>query len=182
MDTEHADPAVIAELREALCADDKGESALGWPAVRTFEAEHGVTLPEPYRTFVAEVSDGSFAGPPEYGLVALAELPSDWGDGRPERLLSRAFPLTGEWLWEGDDDPDEELIDRAYNDGSVVLGTDGCGMYWHLVVTGPHRGQIWMISGEGALPFGEEFGRGAGEAGFTGWVRHWSAGEPWFEG
>ncbi|GIE87110.1 hypothetical protein Are01nite_35900 [Actinoplanes regularis] len=181
MDTEHADPAVIAELRDALCADDEGKSALGWPGVHAFEAEHGVTLPEPYRTFVAEVSDGSFAGPPDFGLVALAALPSDWGDGRPERVLAKPFPLTAAWLWEEDEEPDEELIDRVFNDGSIVLGTDGCGAYWHLVVTGPHRGQVWMITGEGAAPFGAEFGQGGGEAGFAGWVRHWSAGEPWFE-
>ncbi|BCY07776.1 SMI1/KNR4 family protein [Actinoplanes sp. L3-i22] len=182
MNTEHADPAVITELRAALCADDQGKSALGWPAVHAFESEHGVTLPEPYRTFVAEVSDGSHVGPPDYGLVALADLPSDWGPGRSERVLARPFPLTTEWLWEGDDEePDDERLEQTFNDGSVVLGTDGCGLYWHLVVTGPHRGQVWMISGEGAIPFGAEFGRGGGEPGFAGWVRHWAAGESWFE-
>ena len=42
-----------------------GESALGREAVRAFEADHGVVLPEPYRTFVVEMSDGSFQGPPD---------------------------------------------------------------------------------------------------------------------
>ncbi|MEU4424947.1 SMI1/KNR4 family protein [Actinoplanes sp. NPDC024001] len=181
MDIEQAGPAVLAELRDALGADDDGKSALGWPAVHAFEARHGVTLPEPYRSFVAEISDGSFAGPPDYGLVALADLPADWGDDRPERVLARPFPLTAEWLWEEDDEPDDDLIERVCNDGSIVLGTDGCGMYWHLVVTGPHRGHVWMISGEGAVPFGAAFGRDTGEPGFAGWVRHWSAGKGWFD-
>lgn len=54
-------------------------------------------------------------------------------------------------------------------------------MYWHLVVSGPHRGHLWMISGEGAMPFGAEVGRGVGEAGFAGWIRHRSAGKVWFD-
>ncbi|MEU4694844.1 SMI1/KNR4 family protein [Actinoplanes sp. NPDC023714] len=175
------DPDVIAALREALHADDQGESALGWAGVHAFEAAHGVTVPEPYRTFVAEVSDGSFAGPPDYGLVALADLPDDWGAGRPERDLARPFPLTAEWLWEEEEDADEDRVERVFNDGSIVLGTDGCGMYWHLVVSGPHRGHVWMVSGEGAVPFGSAFGRDTGEPGFAGWVRHWATGRGWFD-
>ncbi len=38
------------------------ESALGWAAVHAFEAKHGIVLPEPYRTFVAEVTYGSYSG------------------------------------------------------------------------------------------------------------------------
>jgi hypothetical protein len=185
MDTDHATPAEIAALRAAFGVDDGGESALGWEAVRAFEAEHGVVLPEPYRTFVAEVTDGSYQGPPDYGLVPLAELPDDWGDGRPVRDLSRPFPLTTAWLWEDDEDDDrseEELAEleaAVFGHGSVVLGTDGCGMYWHLIVTGPHRGHIWNISGEGAAPFGAEFGHTTAESGFAGWVAHWAAAKNW---
>ncbi|MGA5823365.1 SMI1/KNR4 family protein [Kitasatospora sp. NPDC094028] len=184
MDTEHADPRDLASIRAAFDVDDGGESALGWDAVRAFEAEHGVLLPEPYRTFVAEITDGSYAGPPDYGLVGLAELPSDWGDGRPERDLGQPFPLTSMWLWEEDSRPFEEIdpiIEQVFNHGSIVLGTDGCGMYWHLIVTGPHRGHIWNISGEGATPFGAEFGFTTAEPGFAGWVEHWAANKPWFD-
>jgi hypothetical protein len=91
-------------------------------------------------------------------------------------VLNRPFPLTSAWLWEEDERSWEEigpLLEPVYNDGSIVLGTDGCGMYWHLIVTGPHRGHIWNISGEGAVPFGAEFGYTTGEPGFAGWVRHW---------
>ncbi|MEU0599727.1 SMI1/KNR4 family protein [Streptomyces sp. NPDC006393] len=158
---------------------------LGWEALRAFEAEHGIVLPEPYRTFVAEITDGSYSGPPDYGLVGLAELPDDWGDDRPERVLRQPFPLTSQWLWEEDDsEPSEEtdlLMDRVFDHGSIVLGTDGCGMYWHLVVTGPHRGHVWLITGEGATPFGAEFGFTTAEPGFAGWVEHWAANKPWFD-
>jgi hypothetical protein len=90
------------------------------------------------------------------------------------------------WLWEGDEDdprsPEEldEALAPVFDHGSIVLGTDGCGMYWHLIVTGPHRGHIWNISGEGAAPFGSEFGFTTGDPGFAGWVEYWSSGKSWF--
>ncbi|MFC4505740.1 MULTISPECIES: SMI1/KNR4 family protein [Streptomyces] len=169
MTTDQADPAEPAALREAFAVDDDGgASALGWEAVRAFEAKHGVVLPEPYRTFVAEVSGGPSQGPPEYGLVGLVESAA-------EQHLGRPFPLTEGWVWEEDDGPYEDpdaVIGQVVHDGSLVLGTEGCGMDWHLVVTGPHRGRIWLVTGEGALPFG---------AGFAGWVKHWADGNNWFE-
>ncbi len=53
-------------------------------------------------------------------------------------------PLTEMWAWEDDDGPYEDpeaAIDQVHNHGSIVLGTDGCAVNWHLVVTGPHRGR-----------------------------------------
>jgi len=184
VNTEQADPADLAAIRLALDLDDDGASALGWDAVRAFEAEHDIVLPEPYRSFVAEVSDGSHSGPPEYGLERLADMPDDWGDHRPERDLSQPFPLTSEWLWEEDPRSAEEigpLLERVFNHGSIVLGTDGCGMYWHLIVTGSHRGHVWLITGEGAAPFGAQFGFTTAESGFAGWVKHWADGKTWFD-
>lgn len=202
MDTEHADPADLALLRAVFGGagdggdqaegsdgdggrDNRRSAALGWEGVRAFEARHGVVLPEPYRTFVAEIADGSFTGPPDHGMVPLAAMPNDWGAGRPERVLVEPFPLTEPWFWEAEEPhPSADLdarIEEVFDHGTVVLGTDGCGMYWHLVVTGPHRGHIWLITGEGAAPFGAEFGFTTAECGFAGWVRHWSAGEPWFD-
>ncbi|MGW0212505.1 SMI1/KNR4 family protein [Streptomyces sp. NPDC003233] len=177
MNNDQADPCELAALREAFAVDDGGESALGWAAVRAFETEHGVMLPEPYRTFVAEVTDGSYQGPPEYGLVGLVE-------GGAKQKLAEPFPLSGAWLWEEDEGPYEDpdaVIEQVGRDGSLMLGTDGCGMDWHLIVTGPHRGQIWQITGEGAFPFGAEFGCTTAESGFAGWVRHWAAGREWFD-
>ncbi|MDK0524719.1 SMI1/KNR4 family protein [Streptomyces sp. ML-6] len=186
MNVDHALPADLEALRAAFDTDSCSPP-LGWDAVCAFEAAHGIVLPEPYRTFVAEICDGSFSGPPYYGLVALTEMPSDWGDGRPERVLAKPFPLTGAWAWDGEEDdprPQEEIdavLEQVFYHGSIVLGTDGCGMYWHLVVTGPHRGHIWNISGEGAVPFGAEFGHTTSEPGFAGWVGHWAADKDWYD-
>ncbi|MEU2898042.1 SMI1/KNR4 family protein [Streptomyces sp. NPDC001273] len=196
MNTDHADPAELAAIRDAFEGTGGPAPALGWDAVRAFEAEHGVVLPEPYRTFVAEIANGSASGPPHYGLLPLGRLPDDWDGDAEDRDLSRPFPLTGAWLWEEDEDaPDriddgsedhegedgesedeDERVERVYNDGSIVLGTDGCAMNRHLVVSGPRRGHVWLTSDVGAVPFGAESGHTAGGPGFAGWVRHWAAG------
>lgn len=172
MNIDQADPAELALLRSTF---KSGASPLGWDAVRAFEARHGIVLPEPYRTCVAEIADGCEQGPPEYSLIPLAELPSDWGAGRAERQLALPFPLAEEWIWDTDEDldPDEGVPGSVFDHGSIVLGTDGCGMYWHLIVTGPQRGHVWWISGEGAYPFS---GDGSG---FAAWVKHWADGKPW---
>jgi hypothetical protein len=180
LDTTLAAPSDLAMLREQFGPDG---APLGWEAVRAFEAEHGIVLPEPYRSFVATVSGGSNAGPPEYGLMELNVLPSDWGAGRPRREPAAPFPLVEQWIWDGGDaaEPDEDELAAVYDHGSLVLGTDGCGMYWHLIVTGEHRGHVWLIADVGATPFGAEFGFTTGEPGFAGWVRHWAADREWWD-
>lgn len=181
LDTARADPADLAMLRAEFGPDN---TPLGWEAVHAFEAEHGVLLPEPYRSFVATIGDGSYTGPPEYGLVELAAVPSDWGKDRPERVLAKPFPLTEAWLWEGEERAEsefEDVLDAVFDHGSIVLGTEGCGMYWHLIVTGEQRGHIWQITDVGAVPFGAEFGHTTAQPGFAGWVRHWAEGKDWWD-
>ncbi|MEU8778601.1 SMI1/KNR4 family protein [Streptomyces sp. NPDC048606] len=189
VNTETCDPVELAALRALFAARPGASPAAGWEAVRAFEAEHGVVLPEPYRTCVAEVCDGLPDGPPHYGLLPLADTPSDWGRGRPERRLAEPFPLTAAWLWEAEEDGAtlsveefEARTDPVFDHGSLLLGTDGCGMYWHLIVTGPQRGHVWQIAGEGAMPFGPESPDAVmpGTPGFTGWATHWAEGRDWF--
>jgi hypothetical protein len=73
------------------------------------------------------------------------------------------------------------LLDPVYDHGSLVSGTDGCAMYWHLIVTGPHRGHVWQITEVGAQPFGAEFGYTIARSGFAGRVQHWVEGKDWFD-
>ena len=168
-------------LREQFGPDDDS-TPLGWDAVYAFEGEHGVVLPEPYRSFVATIGDGFHSGPPYYGLMPLGMLPPDWGAGRPERQLSKPFPLTGRWICEGDEAPElDDEISPVYDHGSLVLGTDGCGMYWHLIITGEHRGHIYLIDEMGATPFGAEFGPTTATPGFAGWVSHWADAKDWWD-
>ncbi|MFD6659250.1 SMI1/KNR4 family protein [Streptomyces parvus] len=191
MNTETCDPAESAALREIFATRPEAVPPVGSAAVRSFEAEHGIVLPEPYRTCVAEICDGLRAGPPYYGLLPLAQTPPDWGAGRPRRLLAEPFPLTDAWLWEAEEnesapqDQEQELDERmasVFDHGSLLLGTDGCGMYWHLIVTGPQRGHVWLIDENGAIPFGTRPGTSLmpGTPGFAGWVTQWAEGHSWF--
>ena len=73
------------------------------------------------------------------------------------------------------------LLDAVYNHGSLVFGTDACTMYWHLIVTGPHRGHVWQIVDVRAQPLGVDFGYTTARSGFAGWVRHWVERKDWFD-
>jgi hypothetical protein len=176
MDTDSANLDDLAILRSAF----ENGTPLGWDAVHAFEEQQGIVLPEPYRTCVAEITDGA-AGPPDYGMVKLGKR---CVTASPERDLTKPFPLTKAWVWEDDKRPYEELrplLDAVYDHGSLVLGTDGCAMYWHLIVTGPHRGHVRHIVSVGAQPFGAEFDYTTARSGFAGWVRHWVEGKDWFD-
>jgi len=66
--------------------------------------------------------------------------------------LARPFPLTRAWIWEdGEAAPDQGITRNQVWDGALLLGHDGCGMYWTLVVTGTHRGQTFSITQRDAV-------------------------------
>ncbi|MGW4893544.1 SMI1/KNR4 family protein [Kitasatospora sp. NPDC004240] len=170
------DEAVLAALRSAF-APEWREPALGDEGVAAWEAGNGVTLPEPYRTFIAGIGNGSGLGPPEDGgLQPLGWLPDTWPDLGP-RLPGEPFPLEAAWPWEDDgataaDDP---RVAAVFTHGSVVLGCDEGPVFWLLVTTGPRRGEVWAVSEVGAAPL-----PGAGVQGFAEWVEQWRAGaDPW---
>jgi hypothetical protein len=176
-----ADEQTIERFRNAFAEAEVflGEP-LGWPGVHRFEDEFGIVLPDPYRSFVATVSNGVSSGPPDRGLEALGEMPWGWPALAPA-ALARPFPLTATWLWgSGRPPPGPGVTPESVRDGILPLGGEGGDMYWVLVVTGPHRGHVWELDGGGAQPFGSEFGYTTGASGFGGWVAHWLAGLPWW--
>ncbi|MFE2022973.1 SMI1/KNR4 family protein [Streptomyces sp. NPDC059499] len=135
-------------------------------------------LPEPYRSLVAEIANGSSLGPPEDGgLRPLGRLTP----GRPyqaERKPAAPFPLQETWAWEGEPlaaDHNERVTD-VYGNGSVVLGTDDELSYWVLVVNGPQRGKIWLVSDVGAYQY-----PGPEAFGFLEWVQRRQAGDGWWD-
>lgn len=120
-----------------------------------FEKRYEVSLPEEYREFVLQIGNGA-SGPPAYGLIALAEPPPGRGDDTShtsEELVSmqKVFPFTKPWVWE-DGGASDEGTDDQVRDGQLYLGTDGCGMDWALIITGPDRGTVWWLCGEGIQP------------------------------
>jgi hypothetical protein len=124
-------------------------------AVREFEAAHGIHLPEGYRAFLSQVGNGG-DGPPCYGLGRLGESAGDMPHEQRKEWLElphvrEAFPFTHYWIWDQGQETDEGTMDQTTH-GSIYIGNDGCGAYWHLIITGSERGNVWMLSGEGIQP------------------------------
>lgn len=146
--------------------------------VAAFEAQHRVTLPENYRTFLLEVGNGG-AGP-HYGLFPLH------GEGmrdvdREERFraghLATPFPHTQAWNPDydvpvlGRSGPvdrmtEDEYFDERWTTGSLIVAEFGCGAFHRLVITGTARGQVWFddrAADNGLVP----------EADFHAWYEAW---------
>ncbi|KAK2741520.1 hypothetical protein FQN55_008272 [Onygenales sp. PD_40] len=164
------------EALRTIFANEETSAPLGWPAVHAFESENDITLPEPYRTFVAEIADGCSSGPPEWGL-----LPLRLGEEQTLDDLATPFPLTKPWMFETDPTWPEGLEPgTSLRTGLVELGTEGCGMDWFLVVTGQQRGMVWQLSEHGAMQC-TELGYPRSRAGFMGWVRDWAERRGWWD-
>lgn len=150
-----------------------------------FEADHGVTLPEDYRRFLAHVGNG---GPgPGYGLLPLEKaLDYDnklWGGPVPLDHLRHPFPHTATYNPKEDQQPDWQAADdgllteeemylaifRHYR-GLIGLAHEGCARYWVLVVTGPARGTVWIDATDSGGPF-VPLG-----CGFLEWYENWLGG------
>ena len=181
---------------QAALAGTHGGPPLGWPEVEAWESRHGVVLPEPYRTFVAEIANGSSLGPPsDGGLLPLGRLPDSWRhwdsenwlchepfDGGAPRDPSAPFPLTEEWQWEYDYEPDEHvaLMRSLYRDGSLILGGEETGVYWALVTAGPQRGNLWLLADGCAFPYAGPDRGSVRPTGFSEWVQQWTSGRGWW--
>src|SRR6185369_645346 len=105
--------------------------------VAAFEREHGVRLPEEYRSLITTIANGG-AGP-FYGLFPLGETDegpaSDFFD-----VLSRPFPHTAAW-----NDLSDKFQERYFApvDGAIPICHMGCAIRIWLVVAGPEAGKLW---------------------------------------
>jgi len=124
-------------------------------AIAAFEARCGCTLPEGYRAFLRHVGNGG-VGPASYGVLPLGATPVDMSAAESQawvelQRVQRPFPFTKPWVWEDGDRSDEGTREQV-EDGTLLLGTDGCAQYWLLVVSGPERGNVWMLADVGITP------------------------------
>ena len=123
--------------------------------ISTFEDEHGIVLPDAYHEFLLMIGNGG-DGPPYYGCAELGCAAKDMSPDQqflwtalPD--IDEPFPFTAPWIWENGDDSNEGTREETSH-GSVYIGNDGCGQYWHLIVTGPERGNVWQFCGVGIVP------------------------------
>jgi hypothetical protein len=146
-----------------------------WPplterAIVAFEQKRGISLPEGYRRFLLEVGDGG-EGPPHYGLVPLGrELklpfrPQFMRGWRRLPFVKVPFPFTRGFVWEDGDLSDEVGHEQSVY-GNIFLGTNGCGLNWHVIVTGPARGNVWQFCDGGIAPTDPK-------RGFLEWYEDW---------
>jgi hypothetical protein len=146
----------IERIRWKIAASDKTfMPCLTREEIESFESQHGVRLPEEYREFLLKIGNGG-DGPPEYGVPQLGEAASDME--RNERIhwtklpqIKEPFPFTKPWIWEDGEESDEGS-GKQVACGSIYVGNDGCGQYWHLIVTGPERGRVWQFCDVGIVP------------------------------
>lgn len=190
-----------AEEVPALLARGRGthrpmRAPLGEAGVAAFERRYGVTVPEPYRTYVRDVADGG-AGP-GYGLFPLgvrdpAAIDDDAGDddlalaGTPFDR-EKALGLRLREVDEDDEDAVEaafaEYCDPAWTAGAMFLNHYGCALRGMIVMNGPWAGRILVDARSeagGIVPFdGAAARRYHGDDGVT------ASGEPiafdaWYE-
>lgn len=135
--------------------------------VESFEAGHGVTLPEDYKRFITEIGNGG-AGP-FYGLFPFGhDDDGSWRIGILVGDVGKPFPHAESWnhddsLWEREPDiyegitEEEEdrlneewdtLLEAEYWNPNVVSGAIpichlGCALRQWLVVNGEQRGYVW---------------------------------------
>ncbi|WP_435007559.1 SMI1/KNR4 family protein [Tundrisphaera lichenicola] len=148
--------ARIDRIRRKLEASGKSlNPTLSQVEVEDFESRHGIRLPDAYRTYLLELGNGG-DGPTEYGVPRLGEVADDMNREEAELWTSlpkvrEDFPFTKRWIWEADEETEEGASDDIPL-GSLYIGNDGCGMYWHLIINGPARGQVWLFDENGIAP------------------------------
>jgi len=150
------------------------ETPLAADKLATFERQHGITLPHDFRQFLTQLGNGG-AGP-DYGIFAL-------GQGEEEPLpeavlknLCTSFALDERWNDTGLLEEPERYYGYELLAGAMPIATHGCAMDYWLVVSGPHKNEIWFdkrTDGEGVEPVCEMDGR---HTTFGQWYARWLQG------
>jgi hypothetical protein len=135
--------------------------------VAKFEERHEIVLPPPYRMFVTELGNGG-AGPG----YRMRRLVDSCGAGQCRRgHLAEPSPYLpgpryfGDWEQRYEDPPG---ADRNFLRGTLRIADHGCSLFTQLIVTGPARGRLFNLDGEGPVgPYVVE------DADFLAWYERW---------
>lgn len=152
-------------------------------ALELSDIEHAfnITLPEGYRQFLLQITNGGYG--PSAGLIPLAKAVDYFRQQTGyDTILSTPFPHTDEYHQEDEADvcraeqlnaskqmSDDEFYRTLdfFHAGTLDVCDLGCGYYIKLVVTGPTRGLVWQdVSAvdEGMIPL---------NIGFLDWYERW---------
>ena len=112
--------------------------------VNAFEQKNHVSLPADYRDFLLQIGNGG-AGP-AFGVFSLGTYEDMALPDYILLALRNPFDDAAAENWDEDwSDPDRDW--DAYQDvmqGAMIIGTEGCALWYWLIVTGPSAGQIWF--------------------------------------
>jgi hypothetical protein len=162
--------------------------------VARFEREHGIALPEDYRSFLTEIGNGG-AGP-SYGVFKLGEMdglgsksevwhagvfvgqlrdpfPHEQAWNLPPERFAEMHRLSGAAYDDYAQRLDQEYWDLRHVAGAIPICHHGCALRDWLVVSGPRAGTVWhdaRTSDGGLSPVTDEQGR---MLSFSGWYLAW---------
>ncbi|QJB38423.1 hypothetical protein HF324_11320 [Chitinophaga oryzae] len=92
-----------------------------------------------------------------YGLIPYEQANSTPFHNSPyEQTLLVNFAFDAACVWE--DIEDEAVADEKINAvkyGNIPIAREGCGMYWILITTGKHQGEVWLLTESGITPVAE---------------------------
>lgn len=89
-----------------------------------------------------------------YGLIPYNETDSTpFHSETYDQTLLVDFPFESAYVWE--DETDEILVEEKIESvkyGNIPIAREGCGMYWILITTGKHKGEVWLLTDSGITP------------------------------
>lgn len=141
-----------------------------------FEKTAGIRLPDDYVFFITAVGNGGQHPP---CLMGLDDWDAGyWSEARLERDLSEPCLITPEleglgekWLDSLGVEKAEQKWDRDEWDpmrGSMTIAEIGCGLFFRMIVNGPHRGRIFVWGDHALLPPAFQ-----SQLTFSSWIGHW---------
>ncbi|MFE2580917.1 HEAT repeat domain-containing protein [Streptomyces sp. NPDC059378] len=126
-----------------------------------FEDSHSVRLPEEFRQFLTRIGHGGYG--PTYGLLPMEQWVSRKG-GKGQ--LAESFPVVPDLdIPQG---PAEQGEFTGSFPGTIAVVYRGCSDFTLLVVTGPGRGRLVEVNGEGF--FAPRFHT---DSDFLSWYERW---------
>lgn len=146
-------------------------------SVETVEAGLGVQLPDGYRSFLLQVSDGA-PGPGE-SIWPVAGREDGGPDGHNAEDPAGPFDLDGPVarVIYGDDDPasDEYWENATFVrlTGVLDIGTFGDPYDIFLVLTGSRRGDVWSVDEDRYYPLSDNGVDSTDGRGFVRWYCEW---------
>lgn len=104
-------------------------------AIKAFEEQHQIMLPEEYRMFMLMVGNGGKQWERPFFPVG------DFGEYQNAlSLIAQPFPHTATW----NQAEAKGYLKSEHIQGALPFFHEGDGMYHLLIVTGDERGRVWL--------------------------------------